>query len=126
VKYQWKILARDIGIIFLATFIGGFVNGFLRGLSVENPYLTGAIYVVAGTIGFFIVAQKNERNRFEHLGAVAFASWLLGCFNLLLGQPVSSWLSSSATLAYSMILGGWLASVVSRKQRVTSPVVPSQ
>jgi hypothetical protein len=77
VKYQWKILARDIGIIFLATFIGGFVNGFLRGLSVENPYLTGAIYVVAGTIGSFIVAQKNERNRFEHLGSVAFASWLL-------------------------------------------------
>jgi hypothetical protein len=126
VKYQWKILARDIGIILLATFIGGSVYGVLRELSVENPYLTGAINVVTGTIGFFIVAQRNERNRFEHLGTVAFASWLLGCFSILLGQPVSSWLSSSATFAYSVILGGWLASVVSRKQRVTSPVVPLQ
>lgn len=109
---SWRALVRDICIIFLLTFIGGFLVPFAPTAIKQNPYIGATVIILLGAIGFCIAGCLTKVDRFKHLGMVFLGAWFSGVINVIIGQPLSMWLASSVSVAYMAILGGGLSYLV--------------
>jgi hypothetical protein len=110
-----KTFARDIGIIFLLTFIGGFLIPFAPVVISQNEYIKGAIIASLGIVGFCIAGCLATVERAKHLGKLFFWVWFISVINVfVLGQAVSMWIASSVLIAYMAILGGGLSCLLTR------------
>ena len=66
---NWKGVARDVGIVFVLTFLGGLVVGLTSGLTGAevNVIAIALSNIVFGTVGFTISGCIVKINRFRHL-----------------------------------------------------------
>lgn len=115
---NFKLILRDVAIIFGLTFVGGFVIGVLGAiLSIPEqtaPLLIGLSNIVLGIIGFTIAGTSNPPQRWKHLLLVALCLWPLGLLNLLAGVTFVQWIFSIIVILFMMAVGGVISMAVSR------------
>jgi len=104
-------IIRDVAIIFLLTFIGGFVIGFAGGGRTPRTMAAVAISNMSlGTVGFTISGCLAVGKRWNHLAFVALGVWLIGLMNIeIAGISFWQWVFSSIFVAIMMGLGGALS-----------------
>ena len=92
---NWKILIRDIAIIYGLTFLGGFVIGVAVDPESEG-WVTGVLVsnIVFSILGFSIVVWLTQHDRFIHLVQVVVGLWILSFSNRWFGVSVSMWVLS--------------------------------
>jgi hypothetical protein len=102
-------ILRDVVIIVMLTFIGGFVIG-LAGTpptSSRGMLAIAASNLLLGTIGFAISGCLAVGNRWRHLGYIALGVWLAGLLNVMFfGFSVAEWFFSVIAVAMMMGIGG--------------------
>lgn len=113
-KTSWKVIIRDAAIVFVLTFLGGFIVG-VSATNEENGAL-GLILsnIIFSIMGFCISGALAKVNRFKHLIKVALLVWLLSTINLLVGVSFTSWLISIVAVFIFMGLGGLLSFIFVR------------
>ncbi|MGH7260808.1 MAG: hypothetical protein ACREI9_09025 [Nitrospiraceae bacterium] len=124
---DWKGLARDVGIVFVLTFIGGLVVGFTSSLTgAEVNILAIALSnIVFGTVGFTISGCIVKINRFKHLYRVALGVWLLSLMNVAFGMvDIQQWLVSILSVLLMMGMGGGLSYLFVRTPPAGSATLP--
>lgn len=107
---RWLAVLRDIALIWLLTFAGGFVVGmagatgdtFILAIAASNLLLT--------TVGFTIAGCLAKQDRFKHLFLVALGLWFTSLVNVL--SPAVSlvqWAASIVAILVTMAIGGGLS-----------------
>jgi len=109
-------ILRDILIIFVLTFIGGFVIGLASEPTSPRWILAiPASNLLLGTVGFVISGCLAVGNRWRHLAYVGLGVWLTGLINVLLfGFSIVLWFFSITFVALIMVLGGAISYVFKR------------
>ena len=121
---DWKGVARDVGIVFVLTFLGGLVVGFTTSLTgAEVNILAVALSnIVFGTVGFTISGCIVKTNRFKHLYQVALGVWLLSLINVAFGMvDIQQWLLSILSVLLMMGMGGGLSYLFVRAPHAEPP-----
>jgi len=114
----WKAIIRDVFIVYVMTFIAGFVLGFM---GVASPATLSLATLIFGTIGFAISGCLAKVNRFSHLIKVAFGLWLVSLSNIfILGTTVSQWLLSAIIILIMMGAGGGISFLFVRNTSSTT------
>lgn len=115
---KWKALTRDVIVIFILTFLGGFVIGVAAGATgSEIPMgAIGISNILFMSVGFTISGAMAKTNRFGHLRHVALAVWILSAVNIFLPAiGVITWLSSIIGIGISMLIGGAISFIFVKK-----------
>ncbi len=126
---EWKGVARDVGIVFMLTFLGGLVVGFTASLTGAETNITAIALsnIVFGTVGFTISGCIVKLNRFKHLSQVALGVWLLSLINVAFGLvDIQQWLASILSVLLMMGLGGGLSYLFVRTPPAEQPDPPNQ
>ena len=124
---DWKGVARDVGIVFVLTFLGGLVVGFTTSLmGAEVNILAIALSnIIFGTVGFTISGCIVKTNRFKHLYQVALGVWLLSLINVAFGMvDIQQWLVSILSVLLMMGMGGGLSYLFVRTPKAESATLP--
>jgi hypothetical protein len=108
---------RDIVIITVLTFIGGFIVGFSGGA--KNPQMFAIAVAVSnflmGIIGFIISGCLARHDRWRHLTYVAVGVWLAGLINVVFfGFSFGLWILSIVFIAIMMGTGGAISYIFKR------------
>jgi hypothetical protein len=116
-------IIRDIIILVVLTFLGGFVAGFARGQSSDAQF--GLAIAVSNLIfeivGFTISGCLAPPGRWRHLALVALGAWLVSIFNVVFfNVNIVLWMASVVTMAATMGIGGAISYLFKRD------VTPSQ
>lgn len=107
-----KIIIRDVAIVWILTFLSGFVVGFAMANGVLDPSRiqlgAAASNLVFGIVGFTIVGVFTKADRFKHMTKVVFVLWLLGLVNVYLvqGFGFTQWMLSLVFIFVAMAIGG--------------------
>ena len=105
-RSNWKTVTRDAVLIYILTFLVGFVIG-LTGPSPESFALAAlAGFIIFLTIGFFISGCIVKNNRFQHLLKVALLLWIFSLANLALGATMFNWFVAGILMSIPMAIGG--------------------
>ena len=108
-RIDWKRLCIDAAVLFLLTFVGGFLVGFLAGLNAQqiNLPLLGLSNLILATVGFAISSYRIREGRWVHLALLAGIFWISGLVNAVIGfTDFSGWLMSAVPTLVFMALGG--------------------
>jgi hypothetical protein len=119
---NWKVLVRDVAIVWVFTALGGFVIGVTAklfgvapdfGALLASPQMQIALSVsnlVFGIVAFSIVGALKKTDRFKHLFIVAIGAWLISAANMLF-MPLTlvQWLLGALFLAVIMAIGGGIS-----------------
>jgi FtsH-binding integral membrane protein len=117
----WKSVARDVGIVFVLTFLGGLVVGFTTSMAGAevNVVAIALSNIVFGTVGFTISGCIVKSNRFKHLYQVALGVWLLSLINVAFGVvDIQQWLVSILSVLLMMGMGGGLSYLFVRTPKI--------
>lgn len=108
---QWGRVLRDVALVFLLTFFGGFIVGASAQLAGKTPPPGGIALsnLLFGTLGFLISGCFAPPERFKHLTIVALGAWLSGIVNVFFGVPIIHWVGSILFTFLVMGLGGSLS-----------------
>jgi len=126
---NWKALARDIAIVWVAMNLGGLVVGFAGALllgpnAMTDPRVQLSISFssfVFGTVGFTIAGALVKVGRFKHLLIVAFAVWLISATALLIAPlTLQHWLWGLPFNSVVALIGGCLSFLFVRSAKVES------
>lgn len=126
---NWKLLARDVLIVFALMNLGGLLVGFTTGIllgpdAIYGPKAQAALAfsnVVCGILAFSIIGTLKRVDRFKHLLAVAAINWLLALPNLLfLPFTLKYVLAAPAYLLIAMVFGLGLSFLFVRPPRTSN------
>jgi hypothetical protein len=106
---KWAAVARDVVIVFVLTFLVGFVvrlsgaSPDFVAIAVSNLFL--------GVVGFTISGCLARGNRWRHLLLMAIAVWLLSLTNVLLlgSESLVWWIFSVIPISLAASLGGGMS-----------------
>jgi hypothetical protein len=113
-----KLYVRDVAIIILLSFFGGFIGGFVLGVArINEPevmtLVIAVISIVTTIAGFWIVgclSKKSAMQRFNYLGYVGISVWLVGLTNIAVGlSNITQWMLSSIFILICLAIGGGLS-----------------
>lgn len=117
VQQQVAPIIRDVAIVWILTFFGGFVAGFaLAGLPGTAQRLASAAAVsnlLFGTVGFTIAGYLAPPGRWRHLGFVVVGCWLAALTNVIFFHfSIHQWIVSVIFLIPMAGLGGVISTVL--------------
>jgi hypothetical protein len=107
----WPIL-RDVIIVTVLSFLGGFIVGFASTDHSSRLYfyslsLSNSLFLV---IGFIISGSLAVGNRWRHLAIVAAITWAVSIFNVIFfGFPIIMWMASVIAVAIFALIGGGIS-----------------
>jgi FtsH-binding integral membrane protein len=113
-----KLYVRDVAIVILLSFVGGFIGGFILGVArINEPEIVtiviAIISIVSTVAGFWIVgclSKKSTMQRFNYLGYVGISVWLFGLINILIGlSNITQWVLSVIFVLICLAIGGGLS-----------------
>ncbi len=113
-----KLYIRDVAIVILLSFVGGFIGGFVLGVAKINEpevmtLVIAVISIVSTVAGFWIVGCLNKeapKERFSYLGYVGISVWLFGLINILIGlSSITQWVLSVIFVLICLAIGGGLS-----------------
>jgi FtsH-binding integral membrane protein len=117
---RWKIVVRDVILIFILTGVGGFLIGLAAtasGGGAPMPVIA-ASNIALSILGFAISGALTRSDRIRHLLMVALLVWILSLVNLLLGFSLVQWLLGGPAILFACVVGGGIAALLFRPQTV--------
>ncbi|GAF86423.1 unnamed protein product [marine sediment metagenome] len=112
-RVRWLRVLRDIIIVTIFVFVGGFIVGFAtQGLFTKESMLVATLFL--GTLGFCLCGCLTTENRWKHLFIVASGVWLVNMLWELLPKQFSmlAWVLSIFIIFIPMVIGGALSSIL--------------
>jgi hypothetical protein len=113
---NWKRIGRDSLIVFVLTFVGGFLVGLLTGYTGGDPSLYLWISLsnfVLGTAGF--AYSWYHARSWKHVFAVAVVVWVISLINVTLAQvTISQWFAGIVPVLIFMALGAGVGGLLHR------------
>lgn len=111
-------IIRDVIIVWVLTYIGGFILG-LAGASrdtVRYQLALGVSNVLLGTVAFTISGfLAPPAKKWHHLELVALFAWLTGVMNVLFFHyTVAQWIAGALFMAIMMCAGGGISSLLKK------------
>lgn len=115
---NWARVVIDAIIVFVLSFIAGFIGGLLMAaVGGTNPVLIEVLNPIFIIGGFAYVSSRAPGNRWKHLFAVAIVTWLISLVQVLFGlSDIFSWLVSLIVILILMAIGGWLGSMLASRR----------
>ncbi len=133
VNLSWKVLARDVVIVWLLTNLGGAVVGFTGAAllgpdALANPRTQLALAFsnfIFGILGFTIVGALKRVGRFSYLLVVGVINWLLNGLTLVftpltLNISLKQWLLAPLFMLVLIAVGGGLSLLFVSAQKATN------
>jgi hypothetical protein len=114
---NFKTVAFDVLLVFLATAVGGFFFGaFLSAMRLTANVLMLGIALsnlLSATAAFIVIAWRTPQRRWRHLLIVALVSWALSIFNVFVFHfSLAQWLFGLFFLLIPMAIGGAVATLM--------------
>jgi len=105
-------IARDVVILWVLTFAGGFVVGVAT-VGGHDPVHRALAIAISNTIlsiiGFTIVGSLATQARWKQLFIVAIILWITSLANLAFGIPLRSWIVGLPFTLILMAVGGGIS-----------------
>ena len=121
-----KTIVRDVLIIFVLTFIGGFIVGISLGANgikgTSGLIAIGLANILLSAVGFCISGALAKTDRFKHLFKVAIALWLASTINLIwMESNIVQWASSIIPILIAMGIGGGTSYIFASDPKPAAP-----
>jgi len=117
-------ILRDIAILIVLTFAGGFVIGLAFSVSGGPKNVSAMQLAIAvsnlllSTIGFTISGSLARGPRWRHLAIVALGVWVFSLVNVFVtGMTFTRWILAGTFIAVTMGVGGGLSYIFKRSDR---------
>ena len=95
-----------VAIVYGTTFLSGLVFAFTGITPQTDQVLYPLLALLMGAVGVAIALRLADTTRPSYLVAIGVGVWLLSSTSVLLGaQSVTGWVTSSAFIAATVILG---------------------
>lgn len=110
-QIKWLRVVRDVVIVTVFLFIGGFIVGHAGTVTKEKLAVSSFLL---GILGFCLCGCLTIENRWKHLLIVALGVWLINCLLFLPSLPFSvlAWVLNVGIIFVPMVIGGALSSVL--------------
>jgi hypothetical protein len=109
---SWRAVVRGVAIVYGITFVSGLVLAF-NGITPQTDHVAYPLLaLLMGALGVAVALRVAKTTRPFYLLAIGVGVWLLSLTNVLLGaQSVAGWVSGSAFVATTVILGRLLVGI---------------
>lgn len=103
---------HGVSIVYGVTFVSGLVLAF-NGITPQTDHVAYPLLaLLTGAVGVAVALRVAETTRPSYLLAIGVGVWLLSLTNVWLGaQSFTGWVSSSAFVATTVILGRLLVGI---------------
>ena len=103
---MWRAIVRGVAIVYGATFLSGLALAVI-GITPQTDHVTYPLLaLLTGAVGVTIALRSADIARLSYLVAIGVGVWLLSSTSVLLGaQSFTGWVSSSAFIGTTLILG---------------------
>ena len=90
---EFKEILKGATFVFLCSFIGCFIVGFLYGFFTGNttppPLAMGLANIISMSFGFYQLARRQITRNWSKLVVIAFVSWLFGIINIFISSEIT-------------------------------------
>ena len=117
-EIRWLAVIRDVAIIWILTFLAGFLIGMAGAEGNQLLYACALGNIIFGTVGFTISGCMAKTQRWQHLLVVAVGVWGVSQFNNVSDSlSTIQWLLEIAVIVVMMAVGGALSYLFARTPR---------
>jgi hypothetical protein len=112
---NWKIIIRDVLIIWVLTSLGGFFVGLGAGAAHIKPPIEaiGLANIICGTIGFGLIGCLTPHNRLKHLLIIGALTWITSVVNVIFfGVIILYWFLGLISILLMLLVGGGLSYLI--------------
>jgi hypothetical protein len=103
---SWRVILRGVAIVYGTTFLSGLAFAFTGITPQTDHVLYPLLALLMGAVGVALALRVADTTRLSYLVAIGVGVWLLSSTSALLGaQSVTGWMTSSAFIAATVILG---------------------
>ncbi len=108
----WRAIVRGVAIVYGTTFLSGLVFAF-NGITPQTDHVAYPLLaLLTGAAGVAVALRVAETTRPSYLVAIGVGVWLLSSTSVLLeAQSLTGWVTSSAFIATTVILGRLLLGI---------------
>jgi hypothetical protein len=90
---EFKEILKGAAFVFLCSFIGcfivGFVYGFFTGKTTPPPLAMGLANIISMSFGFYQLARRQITRNWGKLVVIAFVSWVFGIINIFISNEIT-------------------------------------
>ena len=103
---SWGAIVYGVAIVYGTTFVSGLVFAF-AGITPQKYHMAYPLLALyTSAVGVALALRVADTTRPSYLVAIGVGVWLLSSTSVLLGaQSVTGWVTSSAFIAATVILG---------------------
>jgi len=102
----WGAILRGVAIVYGTTFLSGLAFAFTGITPQTDHVLYPLLALLMGAVGVAIALWVADTTRLSYLVAIGVGVWLLSSTSVWLGaQSVTGWVTSSAFIVATVILG---------------------
>ena len=103
---SWRAILRGVAIVYGTTFLSGLAFA-LTGITPQTDHvLYPLLALLMGAVGVAIALRVSDTTRLSYLVAIGVGVWLISSTSVLLGaQSLTGWITSSAFITATVILG---------------------
>jgi len=103
---SWRAILRGVAIVYGITFLSGLAFAFTGITPQTDHVLYPLLALLMGAVGVAIAIRVAGTTRLSYLMAVGVGVWLISSTSVLLGaQSLTGWMTSSAFIVATVILG---------------------
>ena len=111
-RIPWRAIVRGVAIVYGTSFVSGLVLAF-AGITPQTDHVAYPLLaLLTGAVGVAVALRVADTTRPSYLVAIGVGVWLLSSTGVLLGaQSLTGWVTSSAFIAMTVILGRLLVGI---------------
>jgi hypothetical protein len=111
-RIPWRAIVRGVAIVYGTSFVSGLVLAF-AGITPQTDYVAYPLLaLLTGSVGVAVALRVADTTRPSYLVAIGVGVWLLSSTGVLLGvQSLTGWVTSSAFISATVILGRLLVGI---------------
>jgi hypothetical protein len=103
---SWRTIVRGVAIVYGITFVSGLVFAFTGITPQSDRVAYPLLALLTGAVGVDVALRMADTTRLSYLVAIGVGVWLLSSTSVWLGaQSVTGWVTSSAFIGITLILG---------------------
>ena len=102
----WRAIIQGVAIVYGTTFLSGLTFAFTGITPQTDQVLYPLLALLMGAVGVALALRVAKTTRLSYLVAVGVGVWLLSSTSVLLdAQSFTGWVTSSAFIAATVLLG---------------------
>jgi hypothetical protein len=103
---KWGAIVRGVAIVYGVTFVSGLAFAVIGVTPLTDHVAYPLLALLTSAVGVAIALRVADTKRLSYLVAIGVGVWLLSSTSVLLGaQSFTGWVSSSAFIGATLILG---------------------